>query len=164
MGNNKTTIIAEPGKQELFIIREFDASRDLVFKAFSDPETLVKFFAPFGNTMHFNYHDYKNGGSYSWCNKDTSGKTLCTFNGVIHEISAPYRIIQTSEFMELPERGHAVMEAMIFDELPDGRTKLTIHDVCFTVADRNAMVESGMENGLVTIFNQLDVLIKTSKI
>ena len=66
--NNNIRVIAEPGKQELFIIREFDAPREKVFKAFTDPEILVQFFAPFGHTMHFNYHDYKTGGSYSWCN------------------------------------------------------------------------------------------------
>jgi uncharacterized protein YndB with AHSA1/START domain len=160
----KTQVIAETGKQELFIIREFDAPRELVFKAFSTPETLIKFFAPFGNTMHFIHHDYKTGGSYSWCNKDKSGKVLCTFTGVIHEMEAPKRIILTSEFMELPERGHVVMEAMLFEELPNGRTKLTIHDVCFSVADRNAMVESGMEGGLVNIFAQLDELINQNRI
>ena len=158
--NNNIRVIAEPGKQELFIIREFDAPREKVFKAFTDPEILVQFFAPFGHTMHFNYHDYKTGGSYSWCNKNADDKVLCTFNGVIHELTAPARIIQTSEFMELPERGHAVMEAMLFDELENGRTRLTIHDVCFSAADRNAMVESGMEKGLADIFNQLDALLK----
>jgi uncharacterized protein YndB with AHSA1/START domain len=60
---DKTQIIAETGKQELFIIREFDAPRDKVFKAFSDPEILVQFFAPFDYMMHFNHHDYRSGGS-----------------------------------------------------------------------------------------------------
>lgn len=160
---NQTKITAEPGKQEVIIVREFDFPRELVFKAFTDPEILVKFFAPFGNTMHFNYHDYKTGGSYSWCNKNESGKILCTFNGVIHELAKPERIIQTSEFMEMPERGHAVMEAMLFEELPKGRTRMTIHDVCFSVADRDAMMESGMEKGLVDIFNQLDDLLPKLK-
>ena len=39
----KTKIIAEPGKQELFIIREFDAPRELVFKAHVDAEIYAKF-------------------------------------------------------------------------------------------------------------------------
>ena len=162
--NQKTKINAEDGRQELFIIREFDASREIIFKAFAEPDILVQFYAPFGNTMHFNYHNYKTGGNYSWCNKDSQGNILCTFNGVIHEIAAPSRIIYTSEFMEVPERGHVVMEAMTFEELPGNRTRLTIHDVCFSVADRDAMIRSGMENGLVAIFNQLDELIKNRSI
>lgn len=163
-GNNNTQIIAEEGKQELFVIREFDAPKELVFKAFTDPEILVQFFAPFGNTMHFNHHNYQNNGSYSWCNKDSSGNVLCTFSGTIHEILSPDRIIQTAEFMELPERGHVVLEAMKFEALSEGRTKLVIHDVCFSVTDRDAMIQSGMEQGLIAIFNQLDELIKQNKL
>lgn len=162
--DNNTQIIAEEGKQELFIIREFDASRELVFKAFTDPEILVQFYAPFGNTMHFNHHNYQSNGSYSWCNKDSFGNVLCTFSGTIHEIAPPERIIQTSEFMELPERGHVVLEAMKFEVLSEGRTKLVIHDVCFSIADRDAMIQSGMGHGLVAIFNQLDELIRQNKL
>jgi len=57
-----TEIIAEKGKQEFFIEREFDAPRDRVFEAFSNPETLAEFFAPFDLTMEFNYHDYRSRG------------------------------------------------------------------------------------------------------
>jgi uncharacterized protein YndB with AHSA1/START domain len=163
MESKETKIIAEKGKHDLFIIREFDAPRQRVFDAFTDPEMLVQFFAPFGNTMHFNNHDYRTNGSYSWCNKDPKGNILCTFNGVIHELHAPERIIQTSEFMELPERGHVVMEGMFFEALPGERTRLTIHDVCFSAADRDAMVDSGMARGLIDIFRQLDALLADVK-
>ena len=158
--NNTTKLIAEDGKQELIIIREFDAPRESIFKAFSTPALLIEFYAPFGNKMSFHFHDYKTGGNYSWYQTDASGKILCTFNGVIHELKAPERIIYTSEFMEIPERGHVVMEALLFEELPNNRTRLTLHDVCFSVADRDAMVNSGMETGLIEIFKQLDNLIR----
>lgn len=162
--NNKTQVIAETGKQELFIIREFDASRELVFKAFSTPEIIVQFHAPFGANMKFNYADYKNGGSYSWTQSDNDGNIFCTFKGVIHEIVSPERIIQTTELEGLPEGGHIVLEALTFETLQNGNTKLTIQDVCRSVADRDAMIESGMESGLVIVFEQLDELIKQNKI
>jgi len=158
----KTRVIAEKDKQELFIIREFDIPREDVFRAFSDPDILVQFFAPFDHIMHFNYHDYRSGGNYSWCNKNKEGKILCTFNGVIHELSSPERIIQTSEFMELPQRGNAILEIIKFEELPDNRTKITIHDICPSVAIRDAMINSGMEKGLMDIFNNLDKLMSKS--
>jgi uncharacterized protein YndB with AHSA1/START domain len=156
----KTQIIAEDGKQELFIIREFDIPRESVFRAFTDPEILVQFFAPFDYTMHFNYHDYKTGGNYSWCNKNKEGKTLCTFSGVIHEIASPERIIQTAEFMELPEKGNAILEIIKFEDLSSNRTRITIHDICPSVFVRDAMINSGMEKGLIEIFNKLDKLFK----
>ena len=158
--NNKTQVIAETGKQELFIIREFDAPRELVFKAFSTPEIMVKFFAPFGFKMKFNQADYKNGGSYSWSHSDSTDKILCTFKGVIHEIVSPERIVQTAEMEGLPEGGHIVLEVCTFETLGNNRTKLIIQDICRSVADRDEMVKSGFESGMVAIFNQLDNLLK----
>jgi hypothetical protein len=61
--------------------------------------------------------------------------------------------------MELPERGNVVLEVIKFEELPDNKTKMIIHEVCPSVATRNAMIESGMEMGLVDIFNKLDKLL-----
>lgn len=161
---NKTQIVAEKGKQELFIYREFDAPRELVFRAFSQPEILVQFFAPKGVNMHFDTHDYCEGGQYRYTHTNAQGKVLCVFSGVIHELTAPERIVQTSEFEGLPERGHVVLEVMLFEALPEDRTKLTIHDVCRSVADRDAMIESGMEGGVVSIFENLDDLLQTSAI
>lgn len=157
---NKTQVIAETDKQEVIIIREFDAPRELVFKAFSTPEIMVQFYAPFGFKMEFNYADYKNSGSYSWSHFDGKGKILCTFKGVIHEIVSPERIIQTAELEGLPEGGHVVLEACTFEALANSRTRLTIQDVCRSVADRDEMVRSGFESGLVVIFEQLDELLK----
>ena len=158
--NNKTQVIAEIGKQELFIIREFDAQRELVFKAFSTPEIMVQFHAPFGLNMKFNYADYKNGGSYSWTHSDNDGNIFCTFKGVIHEIVSPERIVQTTELGGLPEGGHVILEVLSFETLPNGKTNLTIQDVCRSTADRDAMVEDGFESGVAIIFEQLDDLIQ----
>lgn len=154
-----TQVIAEAGKQELFVIREFDAPRELVYQAFTDPELLVQFFAPNGVNMQFDYSDYREQGAYRFIHTNAEGKVLCIFNGVIHEMTAPERLVQTAEMEGLPERGHVVLEAMLFEELPGNRTKLTIHDVCRSVADRDAMVQSGMEGGLVKIFILLDQLL-----
>lgn len=160
--NNKTQVIAEKDKQEVFIIREFDAPRELVFKAFSTPEIMLQFHAPpFVTTMEFNYADYKNGGSYSWSHSDGKGKIFCTFKGVIHELVSPERIIQTVEMEGLPEGGHVVLEALTFETLANNKTRLTIQDVCRSVADRDEMIKSGFESGVVIIFEQLDELIKS---
>ena len=48
MANNKTKITAESGKQELFIEREFDAPREFVFKAHTDPELYAEWLGPRG--------------------------------------------------------------------------------------------------------------------
>jgi uncharacterized protein YndB with AHSA1/START domain len=158
----KTQIIAEAGKQELFIIREFDAPRALVFKAFTTPKLLLKFYAPFGAIMKFNYADFKNRGSYSWSHSDGKGKIFCTFKGVIHEIVSPERIIQTVEMEGLPEGGNVMLEVFSFEEIDNNRTKLIIQDVFRSLVDRDEMIKSGFESGVVEIFNQLDELLRSN--
>src|SRR5688500_7975515 len=103
---NKLQIIAEKGKQELFVVREFDAPREMVFKAVEDPDIVVQFWGPESVQMNIDYYHFKSGGSYRYTNTDEKGTELCAFSGVIHEVTTPERVIQTSEFESLPERGH----------------------------------------------------------
>ena len=63
MSENKTEIIAEPGKQELFIIREFDAPRELLYRAHTDPEIYVKWVGPKEMKMTVEKLDARDGGS-----------------------------------------------------------------------------------------------------
>lgn len=157
---NKLQIIAEKGKQELFIVREFDAPREMVFNAFQDPEIFVQFWGPDSVQTNIDYYHFKSGGSYRYISTDKKGTELCAFSGVIHEVTIPERVIQTSELESLPERGHVVLEALLFEKLPGDRTKLTIHEVCRSIADRDAMVTSGMEGGLGEGFDRLDNLLQ----
>jgi uncharacterized protein YndB with AHSA1/START domain len=156
---NQTQIIAEPGKQELFIIREFDAPRELVFKAFCNAELLERFFAPNNRVTKYEYCNYHNNGSYKYSTSDENGKVLCVFKGAVHEVMAPERIIQTSELEGLPVKGHVVLDIMTFETIEENRTKLTIHDVCISVQDRDMIIKSGMEGGLKQIFDKLEVLL-----
>ena len=156
---NKTTIIAEKGVQELFIIREFNAPRELVFKAFNDPELLVRWLGPRELSMKIDFMDNRTGGSYRFIHCNATGQEY-NFNGVIHEVTAPERVIRTFEFERLPERGHVSLETATFEELEGDRTRLTIHSVFKSVADRDGMVASGMERGVVDSHERLDELFE----
>src|SRR5262245_54078730 len=94
---NKTTITAEPGKQELFITREFDAPRELVFRAFVDPELYVQWLGPRGYAMKLETFEPRSGGRWRYIHKDTHGNEY-GFHGVNHEVTAPERLIDTFEF------------------------------------------------------------------
>jgi uncharacterized protein YndB with AHSA1/START domain len=121
--NNVTKITAEPGKQEIFITREFDAPRELVFKAFTDPKLYTQWLGPRRLTMTLETFEPKNGGSWRYIHKDEDGNEYA-FHGVYHEIAAPERIIDTFEFEGLPEKGHVILETARFETLPGNRTKL----------------------------------------
>jgi uncharacterized protein YndB with AHSA1/START domain len=154
----KTIITAEPGKQELFINREFDAPRELVFKAFTDPKLLIQWLNPCNLTMKIEKMESIAGGSYRYIHTDTEGREF-GFHGVYHEIAAPERLIRTFEFEGLPEKGHAVLEILRLQSLPGNRTKLTIQSVFQSVTDRDGMVASGMEYGVSEAHNLLDGLL-----
>ena len=93
---NKTTITAEPGKQELFITREFDAPCELVYRAHIDPELYVQWLGPRGYEMVLETFEPYSGGRWRYIHKDEQGNEF-GFHGVFHEIS-PERMIQTFEF------------------------------------------------------------------
>lgn len=157
---NELKIVAEPNKQELFIHREFDAPREMVFKAFTTPETMAKWLGPKDMELEFDYYEGVSGGKYRYFSVDGDGNKF-GFNGVIHEVTVPERAIQTFEFEGMPERGHVSMETATFDELPNGRTKLTIQSVFRSVQDRDGLVMSGMERGVREGFEKLDEILKT---
>lgn len=157
MAKNKTTITAEPGKQELFVTREFDAPRALVFKAHTDPTIFVQWLGPRGLTTTLEQFEPVSGGGWRFVQKDKDGNEY-GFHGVFHEVS-PGRIIQTFEFEGLPDNGHVVLETLMFEGLPNDRTRLTAQSVYRSVADRDGMVQAGMETGVVEGYERLDEIL-----
>lgn len=157
--NKPARITAEPGKQEIIIEREFDAPRELVFKAFTDPELYVQWLGPRELTMRLETFEPRNGGSWRYVQKDSEGNEYA-FHGVNHEVLAPERIIGTFEFEGLPEKGHVILEMALFEELPDKKTKLTSKSVFLSVTDRDGMLESGMEEGINDSYERLDELLE----
>ena len=135
---NKTIVTAEAGKQELFITREFDAPRELLFKSHVDPELYVQWVGPKDLEMSIQKLDARDGGTYEFTHK-RDGNTY-RFFGSYHEVLKNERIIGTFEFDGLPERGHVIMGKTTFEELPNGRSKLVHQSVFFSVADRDGMV------------------------
>jgi uncharacterized protein YndB with AHSA1/START domain len=153
----KTNIVAEPGKQEIIITRVFDAPRELVFRAFTDPELFVQWLGPREYTMVLETFEARDGGSWRYVHKDGNGNEY-GFHGVFHEVTTPERIIQTFEFEGLSEKGHVTLEIARFEELPDGKTQLTSQSVFQSVADRDGMLQSGMERGVNDSYERLDEL------
>lgn len=154
----ETKVTADPGKQELFITREFDAPRELVFRAHTEPRLIVQWLGPRGLTMTIDSFDCRPNGHYRYIHTDANGNAY-GFHGTFHEITPPERAIQTFEFEGLPEKGHVSLETIRFEELPGSRTRVTVHAVYQSVADRDGMVKSGMERGVREGHERLDELL-----
>jgi uncharacterized protein YndB with AHSA1/START domain len=153
---NKTIVTAEPGKQELFITREFDAPRELLFKAHTDPDQYVQWVGPTDLEMSIQKLDARDGGTFEFTH--TRGGHSYRFFGSYHEVTENERIIGTFEFDGLPERGHVIMGKTTFEELPNNRSRLVHQSVFFSVADRDGMVQSGMQRGVTEGYEKLDKL------
>jgi uncharacterized protein YndB with AHSA1/START domain len=159
MPAHPTNILAEPGKQEILITREFDAPRELVFKAFTDPELVPQWWGPRRLSTEVDKMDVRPGGQWRFINRDAEGNEYA-FHGVYHQVLAPERVIDTFEFEGLPETGHVTLETMKLEELPGGRTRLITQSVFQSVADRDGMLESGMESGVNDTYDRLAELLK----
>jgi uncharacterized protein YndB with AHSA1/START domain len=159
---NKTVVTVEPGKQELYITREFDAPRELVFRAHTDPDLYARWLGPRGLTTRFVTFEPVSGGRWRFIQRDKDGNEF-GFHGVNHEVLAPERIIGTFEFEGLPEAGHVILETTRFEALPGDRTRVTSQSVFQSVEDRDGMVASGMESGVVDSYERLDEILEKLK-
>ncbi|MGZ4904532.1 MAG: SRPBCC family protein [Halobacteriota archaeon] len=152
-------MIAESAKQELIIIRDFDAPTALVFKAFTDPDLYVQWLGPRGLTTTLETFEPRSGGSWRYIQTDQDGNEFA-FHGVHHEVLPPERMIGTFEFEGLPETGHVLLQVARFEELPSDRTRLTSQSVFLSVEDRDGMLQTGMEEGINESYERLDELLE----
>ena len=158
MTKNDIKIYAETGKQEIFITREFDAPRDLVFKAFTDPDLYKEWIGPRELTTEILVFEPVNGGSWRYIQRDEEGNEYA-FHGVNHEVLPPQRIIGTFEFEGLPETGHVILQTLKLETLPGDRTRIINQSVFQSVEDRDGMLQSGMEIGIDESYQRLDELL-----
>jgi uncharacterized protein YndB with AHSA1/START domain len=140
---NNTNIKAEPGKHEIIITHMFDAPRALVFKLYTDSDSIPQWWGPRRLTTKVDRMEVRPGGQWRFVQHDSEGKEYA-FHGVYHEIKQSERIITTFEWEGMP--GHVLMETIVFEDV-GGKTKVTDSSVFQSVEDRDGMVKTGMEEG-----------------
>ncbi len=158
MAVNKTEIIAEPGKHDFLIIREFEAPVENVFMTFTEPAYLKQWFMPVEIAFTIEKMECKTGGSFENHHTHSNGMKF-GFQGVYHEVNKPTLIIKTSEFTGLPQKMAPVLETTTFEKTENGSTRVTIHTVCSSAEFRNAMIQNGMEQHLQIAYTLLDNLL-----
>jgi len=79
---------------EVFIERDFDAPRDLVFQAWINPERLIRWYAPHGCTTIFRTFEPRPGGTFHSCIRSSEGHE-CWCLGTFKEIAPPERLVYT---------------------------------------------------------------------
>ena len=152
---SKTQITAEPGIPQIVITREFDAPRDLVFRAHNDPELLAQWLGPRDLATTIDRYDTRDGGTWRYVQRDAQGNEY-GFHGVFHGTPSPDGIVQTFEFEGVP--GHVALETTIMEQRGDKTLMRTVSSFQ-SVEDRDGMVASGMERGVHDSYERLEEVL-----
>ncbi|HLM08384.1 MAG TPA: SRPBCC family protein [Thermoleophilaceae bacterium] len=151
----QTTRVASQGEREIVTERVFDAPREKVFQAFTDPKLIPHWWGPRGVTTTVEKMDVRVGGDWRFTCDGPDGATA--FRGTYREIT-PFELVeQTFEWEGMP--GHIVVERAEFEDLGGGRTKLRTRSLFHTTEERDGMLASGMEGGLTESYERLDELL-----
>jgi uncharacterized protein YndB with AHSA1/START domain len=147
--------ITTPTEREIHIERVFDAPRDRVFAAFTDPALIPSWWGPRNTTAVVDQMDVRAGGSWRFVIRDADGSET-GFRGTYREVTPPERIVQTFEWEGMP--GHVSVETATFEDLGD-RTRLVTTSTFHTTEERDGMLASGMERGLNETYARFDELL-----
>ena len=149
-------VLTTPSDREIHVERIFDAPRDRVFATMTDPELIPQWWGPHGTTTTVDRMDPRTGGDWRFVCRDRDGSETA-FRGTYREIAAPERIVQTFEWEGMP--GYVSVETATFEDLGDGRTKMTTVALYFTPEERDGMLGSGMEGGMNETYERLDAVL-----
>jgi len=152
---NEMQITAAPGVPQVRTAREFDAPRDLVFRAFTEPELMAQWLGPRRLTMTVDRYDLRDGGTWRYVHTDDAGNAF-GFHGVFHGGPSIDGMVQTFEFEGAP--GHVSMDTVTFEE-KDGKTTVRTNSVFQSVEARDAMVSAGMAGGMSEGYERLEELL-----
>jgi len=151
----RTQIDAPAGVPFVDITREFDYPRELVLRAWTDPDLVKQWLGPRKYEMVIERWEARAGGSYRYVHRDDAGNAF-GFRGVFHSVD-PENMIQTFEFEGMP--GHVSLDKLQLQDLDGGRTRAHIHSVFQSIEDRDGMVQAGMGDGVTEGFERLDELL-----
>ena len=147
-----TQIIVDPDVPLVRIVREFDAPVAKVFRAHVDPDLFTQWNGPDDLEMTIVHFDCRTGGAYRYV-MGRDGEAY-GFYGSFHEVRTDELLVQTFCFEGVPDG--VALEKLVFEDLGDGRTRLTSTSLVDSFEGRDGFVASGMETGVVQGYNRLD--------
>jgi len=152
---HETEIVADPRVPLVRITREFDAPREKVFRAHTDPDLVARWLGPRRRQVAIEHYDCRTGGSWRYvlsADDDPQG-----FHGCFHEVRSPERIVQTFTWEGLPDG--VALETLVLQDLGGGRTRLVATSLVDSFEARDAFVASGMATGVREGYERLDELL-----
>lgn len=143
MSRTDTEFVIEPGRQDIVMIRAFDAPRDVVFRAITDPELVPRWWGPHSLRTRVDLMEVRTGGIWRYVNIDAQG-TEYVFKGVYHDVVAPERYVRTWEFEGVP--GEVALETVTLSQ-DGGGTRYVAQSVHPSVEARDAIIRGDGPRG-----------------
>ena len=144
-----------PADNQILITRDFDAPAHLVWRAYTEPELVSRWWHTGRGEMTECTIDLRVGGRYRFAMNASEGGFEVAFNGEFKEIVENERLVSTEIYEGAPEGTPPVLNTLTFDE-QDGRTHLVLLMEADSKATRDAIIESGMEHGLQDAFDLME--------
>jgi uncharacterized protein YndB with AHSA1/START domain len=153
-----TATVTLPTDEQILITREFDAPKELVYKAFTTPELVKRWWHANRGEVTLVQIDLRVGGRWRYVMVTTDGGLEVAFHGEYREI-VPNELIVSTEVYEGAPQGEGSDEGTLntatFTEA-DGRTTLTILVQAPSKEIRDAIIDSGMEVGMQDALDLLE--------
>jgi uncharacterized protein YndB with AHSA1/START domain len=162
MASSGTAVVSLPADTQILITREFDAPKHLVYRAYTEPELVKRWWSGERGEVTSVESDLRPGGRWRYVMVANEGFEVA-FHGEFREVVPNERIVSTEVFEGAPDAGGypegedqvAAVVTTTFTEA-DGRTTMTQLTECGTKEVRDAIIESGMEVGMQEAMDKLE--------
>jgi uncharacterized protein YndB with AHSA1/START domain len=151
-----SALVTLPSDDEILITRVFDAPAALLFDAWTTPDLVKRWWAGDRGEVTDAAIDLRIGGRWRWVMTAHGGFEVA-FSGVYREIDRPHRLVKTEVFELVPDA--EAVSTTTLDE-SDGVTTMKILARYPSKEHRDAAIESGMEGGVQTSFDELEELVR----
>ncbi len=151
IGAPARALLSTPSNRELRLERIFNAKRERVWRAMTEPELLEQWWGR-GNRLVIERFEFVRGGHWRFVEHSDHG--VHGFEGRYREIVPFERIVSSFEWDGMP--GHVLIQTITLEQLADGRTKLVSTELFHTEAERDGMMNLGMEEGTNQSYEALD--------
>jgi uncharacterized protein YndB with AHSA1/START domain len=146
-----------PADNQILVVREFDAPAELVYRAWTTPELVKRWFGANRAEVILAEIDLRVGGAWRYVSRLPDGSEFA-FRGEYRELVPHERIVSTEVFEPMPDA--EALDTLTFVER-DGRTTVTMLVEHQTKEHRDAHIESGMEDGLQDALDLLEQVARS---
>ena len=155
-----SAVITMPSDAEILITRQFDAPAELVFKAYTTPELVKRWWGFESSEWLVCEIDLRVGGRWRYVTREEGGFEV-GFHGEYREIDAPHRLVSTEvyEGAPVPDPDAAGTVNIVTLDEADGVTTMTVLVQCPGKEVRDAIIESGMEGGMQVSYDRLEDIV-----